>query len=61
LKSESLNLLEPSGPAQAYNGIALPLLYQGATTKIRIKCLLALYMDINISEECIAAIFKITV
>jgi len=25
LKSESLNLLEPSGPDQAYNGIALPL------------------------------------
>jgi len=24
LKTESLNLLEPSGPAQAYNGIALP-------------------------------------
>jgi hypothetical protein len=26
LKSESLNLLEPSGPVQACNGIALPLL-----------------------------------
>jgi hypothetical protein len=25
LKSESLNLLEPSGPLQACNGIALPL------------------------------------
>ena len=25
LKSESLNLLEPSGPVQACNGIALPL------------------------------------
>jgi hypothetical protein len=25
LKYESLNLLEPSGPFQAYNGIALPL------------------------------------
>jgi len=25
LKSRSLNLLEPSGPVQAYNGIALPL------------------------------------
>ena len=27
LKSGSLNLLEPSGPVQACNGIALPLLY----------------------------------
>jgi len=26
LKSGSLNLLEPSGPVQACNGIALPLL-----------------------------------
>ena len=26
LKCESVNLLEPSGPVQAYNGIALPLL-----------------------------------
>jgi len=25
LKSGSLNLLEPSGPVQAYNGTALPL------------------------------------
>jgi hypothetical protein len=25
LKSGSLNLLEPSGPVKAYNGIALPL------------------------------------
>ena len=25
MKSESLNLLEPSGPVQACNGIALPL------------------------------------
>jgi hypothetical protein len=25
LKSRSLNLLEPSGPVQACNGIALPL------------------------------------
>ena len=25
LKSESLNLMEPSGPVQACNGIALPL------------------------------------
>ena len=25
LKSGSLNLLEPSGPVQAFNGIALPL------------------------------------
>ena len=25
LKSGSLNLLEPSGPAQAFSGIALPL------------------------------------
>jgi len=28
LKSGSLNLLEPSGPVQAYNGMALPLPYQ---------------------------------
>jgi len=27
LKSGSLNLLEPSGPLQACNGIALPLFY----------------------------------
>jgi len=27
LKSGSLNLLEPSGPVQACNGIALPLFY----------------------------------
>jgi hypothetical protein len=27
LKSGSLNLLEPSGPVQACNGIALPLLH----------------------------------
>ena len=27
LKSGSLNLLEPSGPVQACNGIALPLVY----------------------------------
>jgi hypothetical protein len=27
LKSESLNLLKPSGPAQACNGIALPFTY----------------------------------
>jgi hypothetical protein len=26
LKSVNLNLLEPSGPVQAFNGIALPLL-----------------------------------
>jgi len=26
-KSGSLSLLEPSGPVQAYNGTALPLLY----------------------------------
>jgi len=26
-KSESLNLLEPSGPAQACNGIALPFIF----------------------------------
>jgi len=26
LKSESLNLLEPSGPVQACNGIVLPLI-----------------------------------
>jgi hypothetical protein len=35
LKSGSLNLLEPSGPVQAYNGIALPLhslLYYSAET-----------------------------
>ena len=29
LKSGSLNLLEPSKPAQAWNGIALPLLIKG--------------------------------
>jgi hypothetical protein len=29
LKYESLNLLEPSGPVEAYNGIALPLVYFG--------------------------------
>jgi hypothetical protein len=29
LKSGSLNLLEPSGPAKACNGIALPLLGDG--------------------------------
>jgi hypothetical protein len=28
LKSGSLNLLEPSGPVKACNGIALPLLYR---------------------------------
>jgi len=27
LKSESLNLLEPSGPVQACNGIALPFFF----------------------------------
>jgi len=26
MKSENLNLLEPSGPVQAFNGIALPFL-----------------------------------
>jgi len=31
LKSGSLNLLEPSGPVQACNGIALPLLLHGPT------------------------------
>jgi hypothetical protein len=29
LKSENLKLLEPSGPVQAYNEIALPLLLTG--------------------------------
>jgi hypothetical protein len=29
LKSESLNLLEPSGPVQACSGIALPLKFLG--------------------------------
>jgi len=28
LKSGSLNLLEPSGPVQACNGIAIPLFYE---------------------------------
>ena len=29
LKSVSLNLLEPSGPVQACNGIALPFIFPG--------------------------------
>jgi hypothetical protein len=33
LKSGSLNLLEPSGPVQACNGIALPFFIERATRK----------------------------
>ena len=36
LKSWSINLLEPSGPVQACNGIALPLL--GVYSTERISC-----------------------
>ena len=32
MKSRSLNLLEPSGPVQPCNGIALPFLNKGLTT-----------------------------
>ena len=32
LKSGSLNLLEPSGPVQACNGIALPLPYSNGVS-----------------------------
>jgi len=35
LKSGSLNLLEPSGPVQACNGIALPLHYLQGCLKIK--------------------------
>jgi hypothetical protein len=36
LKSRSLNLLEPSGPVQACNGIALPFFYdRNENTKVR--------------------------
>jgi hypothetical protein len=33
LKSGSLNLLEPSGPVKASNGIALPLPYRDELTQ----------------------------
>jgi hypothetical protein len=35
LKSGSLNLLEPSGPVKACNGIALPLLYQPSVDSLK--------------------------
>ena len=37
-KSENLNLLEPSGPVQACNGIALPLHVSVLTNNRRINC-----------------------
>ena len=39
----SLNLLEPSGPVQACNGIALPLPYKMNGTHIKIVCFDFLY------------------
>jgi hypothetical protein len=38
LKSESLNLLEPSGPVQACNRIALPFIVEALVTLMRLKC-----------------------
>ena len=38
LKSGSLNLLEPSGPVQAYTGIALPLT-QGSDVRLWLQVL----------------------
>ena len=38
LKSGNLNLLEPSGPVQACNGIALPLPFYGEVNISVEKC-----------------------
>jgi len=47
LKSGSLKLLEPSGPGQACNGIALPLpvyvLVSGVLHDLPISCTLKMY------------------
>jgi hypothetical protein len=39
LESDSLNLLEPSGPVQAGNGVALPLPYNDIYVKSFIRSL----------------------
>jgi hypothetical protein len=46
LKSERLNFLEPSGPVQACNGIALPL-------HVIVKEISVIYLDRNIGEEMV--------
>jgi hypothetical protein len=53
LKSGGLNLLEPSGPVQVCNGIALPLLYSGLARRV------ALHKFIVVSLETVASIFRL--
>jgi hypothetical protein len=51
LKSGSLNLLEPSGPVQACNGIALPFYYLDAFVSYFITILQnarSIYQDVNV-------------
>jgi len=48
LKTGSLNLLEPSGPVQARNGIALPLpYYRGSAAFMLAFAIPRCYTDFN--------------
>jgi hypothetical protein len=62
LKSGSLNLLEPSGPVQACNGIALPLLcHKGKKSRVSMlrkplssPVTISLYTPLQYSPQCSA-------
>ena len=53
LKSGNLKLLEPSGPVQAYNGIAVPF-YKAMTKRV-------LYLHFEMSVSCLNSSKEIVV
>jgi hypothetical protein len=48
LKYWSLNLLEPSGPVQVYNGIALPFTADSELAHLGFEPFLGLILDISL-------------
>jgi len=55
LKSGSLNLLEPSGPVQVCNGIALPFKWRAASVLVPLLSVLLLVLllpDRSVHPEC---------